>query len=859
MRVLLVGPDYEANLSLAYLASSLRAAGHRPAIAAFNTAEDAPSVLRMAGEAELVGLSMCFQVRAVQFLELAEALKRGRPQRPVIAGGHYASCAAFELLSRHPAIDLIVTHEGEQTLVELADLGEALLERAASVRGVVIRKEGKPFRSPPRPAIADLDRLPRPDRSGPARLLCGVPTAYLMGSRGCVSRCDYCCITTLHRLVPGPRFRQRTPEDVADEMAELYHRHGARQFVFHDDNFLVPSHEHNRERIARLHAFLIARGVSEIGLVLKCSPRDADRRILETLKELGLLRIFMGIESGSSCGLESIGRRQSVEQSERALEACEELGISTQYTMIILHPEASAATMLADLDFVTRHPGHPLNYCRAEIYAGTPLEARMLAAGRAKGNYLGRTYRYTDPTVERVWERGRDLFAGRCWGKDDLLGRVIRMDHQVAVLGRFYRGRKVRELVRSFLEWERELNLETAGFFRELVLACEDSRTGAASAFERTLEDLRRRELSSREGRIRQACDFRKALEGFSHASVEMGRRYALGLSRGRKFRGPRHAAAVAVAIGMLGCQVPESDARRAQDSSRPRTAEGRGPSRRRPDAGTIAPRPVPPRPDQGVAEAAPPPIDIRPEEGVAEAPPPPLDPRDDLGVAEAAPPPIDPTDIEPAVPPKPPPPPPPRADAGSRASGGKWQFGLTPGEQGQRERRRRSGGRDAGQQLPIPDPNDFRMDHGVAEAAPPPWEDGNRLRIDQGVAEAPPPPLELIHRSLLIRTKPQVSLSYAGREVTQPFALPTAGRVPLVIGEADGPISARLQPVGRTQTQLTFMVESSRPLAVQYGKLESPMPARIQVDLTADPADALVLQDPQTGARLEVRFHLQR
>lgn len=37
MRVLLVGPDYEENLSIRYLSSSLVNAGHEPVLAAFNS------------------------------------------------------------------------------------------------------------------------------------------------------------------------------------------------------------------------------------------------------------------------------------------------------------------------------------------------------------------------------------------------------------------------------------------------------------------------------------------------------------------------------------------------------------------------------------------------------------------------------------------------------------------------------------------------------------------------------------------------------------------------------------------------------------------------------------------------------
>src|SRR4030095_8718204 len=40
-------------------------------------------------------------------------------------------------------------------------------------------------------------------------MVAGIPTSYLMGSRGCYGNCSYCCITTLHRLAPGERSEER--------------------------------------------------------------------------------------------------------------------------------------------------------------------------------------------------------------------------------------------------------------------------------------------------------------------------------------------------------------------------------------------------------------------------------------------------------------------------------------------------------------------------------------------------------------------------------------------------------------------------------------------------------------------------
>ena len=98
------------------------------------------------------------------------------------------------------------------------------------------------------------------------------------------------------------------------------------------------------------------------------------------------------------------------------------------------------------------------------------------------------------PVSSRVWALGKDLFAGRCWGPDDLLGQVIRLDHQVAVRRHFYPAAQVSGLVEDFGAFEVALNLETAAFFRELLEACGEAPSDEAPALHRALADLGRRE-----------------------------------------------------------------------------------------------------------------------------------------------------------------------------------------------------------------------------------------------------------------------------------------------------------------------------------------------------------------------------
>jgi anaerobic magnesium-protoporphyrin IX monomethyl ester cyclase len=468
LRILLVGPSLEDNLSLRYLAGALQQAGEEVDIVSFNDAGDTAAVIEAAADYDAVGLSMAFQCRAREFLALAEALKQQLPQLRVIAGGHYASCAAEELLTHHPSIEIVVIHEGERTIVELARAGRH--GQLGDVAGIVYRdEEGRIVRTALREVIEDLDQLSFPDRSGQVHFFAGVPTVYLLGSRGCVSNCDYCCISSLHRMGGGKRFRQRDPERVADEMADLYHRRGYRHFIFHDDNFLVPSVAANHRRLDALERAWKERGLVDIGLTLKCRPPDASAEVLARLKQMGLLRVFLGVESASSEGLHSIGRRQTVEQSERALEICRDLGISSQYTIMTFHPDTTFETLRTDLRFARAHIDHAFNLAHTEIYAKTPLEQRMIKEGRAVGDYLGRFYRIADPRADLACDLFCQLFRERAWGMRGLQDSTIGMDHLSAVLGHFYPHSAVAPLRESIRQWRLEANRDMLELFAEVI------------------------------------------------------------------------------------------------------------------------------------------------------------------------------------------------------------------------------------------------------------------------------------------------------------------------------------------------------------------------------------------------------
>jgi len=562
VRVLLVGPDYEENLSIRYLSASLLTAGHETVLAAFNAATEIGAVANAARDADLVGLSICFQARAEEFLALAREVKARDPRKLVVAGGHYASCAAGALLAHHPEIDIVAIHEGERTLVEIAEAMPNLDERLPGIAGIAYRRADRVCFTEARPTVEDLDTLPAPDRRGPVHMVAGVPTSYLMGSRGCYGNCAYCCITTLHRLAPGKRFRQRQVESVADEMAALYRERGTRQFVFHDDNFLVPNEARNHERISALEQALARRGVENIALLIKCRPADANERVLRRLKELGLVRVFLGIEAATPRGLTALDREQTVEDSVRALDICAALDISAQFTLMTFHPDAVLETLRADIAFMRRYAGNPLNYCRAEIYAGTPLEQRMVECGRAWGDYRARAYRMLDPVADLACTTALDVFHSRCWSNGSVMLTTIGLDHAAAVAKRFYPGPQRAALARRVADWVQSVNGDTIDLLEEVVELSASSGGRADAKFRKKVRELRERECALREQSVAEGARLRLEL-----ASLRLSGHGGISW-----MRLARQAAAALLALGVRSAPLA-TQARAQQGQTAPASA----------------------------------------------------------------------------------------------------------------------------------------------------------------------------------------------------------------------------------------------------------------------------------------------
>jgi anaerobic magnesium-protoporphyrin IX monomethyl ester cyclase len=459
MRIALLGAELEENLGLRYMSSSLEAKGHECLIVAFDGMQDfRPAVQAVLDyQPTLVGLSMVFTSRAREFCRLAQLLREAGFQGHLTAGGHFASLNCERLLRDYPAFDSIGLGEGEDLLVELA----ADLDDPSAVSGLAFRDpQGTVRLNPSSGSREDLDSLPFPKRSRLNEYF-GKPIASILSSRGCWRNCAFCSINAWYRHCGGSKFRYRSVANIVAEMRELYFDHGVRIFNFQDDNFFLPKKRQAVERFAALRDSLAAEGMSGIAIAVKARPDSITREAVRVLDDLGLFRVFLGVENASQRGLDHLNRKCRVGQALEALAILNDFDVHVSFNLLLFEPDTVLEDIAINLRFLERHIENPFNFCRAEAYAGTGLEAKLAREGGLRGDYFGLDYRLKDPRSQAFHEIANHAFFQRNFSDYGLHYFNMQVDFYLQLLRRFQPQRLTAGLRAQARNFIRLTNLDT--------------------------------------------------------------------------------------------------------------------------------------------------------------------------------------------------------------------------------------------------------------------------------------------------------------------------------------------------------------------------------------------------------------
>jgi anaerobic magnesium-protoporphyrin IX monomethyl ester cyclase len=275
-------------------------------------------------------------------IEVAGMIKEYFPEKIIIVGGPHVSANPEHALSCE-FFDIGVMNEGEYTIVELLD---ALNNQRdyKQIKGIVYRAENKKIVvTEKREYILDLDSLPYPAYdliedisiyNPPPSNYKTLPVINMITSRGCPNQCTFC-----DNNIFGKKYRQRSAENICEEIKFLRETYGVKEIAFVDDTFLI-----DKKRIIKLFELLDKENIS---IYWTCGSRinNVDFEFLKFIKSKGCWHISFGIESGDEAILKLIKKNISIEKAKEVINWCSKLKIKTKGFFIIGHPTETIETI----------------------------------------------------------------------------------------------------------------------------------------------------------------------------------------------------------------------------------------------------------------------------------------------------------------------------------------------------------------------------------------------------------------------------------------------------------------------------------------------------------------------------------
>lgn len=493
--ILLIGFLQQGNLGLGYLSAVLRERGYTVVVADIEREPDELVALARSLDPMVVGFSLIFQFYILRYAALVEKMRAAGIDAHFTIGGHFASLSWRETLDLVPGLDSVVRFEGEETLVALADrLAEGC--RWDDLEGIALRRDGEPQTNALHHLLPNLDALPYPERSYEPDTVLGHRVFPIVASRGCARTCSFCSIHTFYRAAPGKVVRLRSPDLVADEMLHLHETRGATVFLFQDDDFPIFGpvwRKWTRRFLAELHARDLPRRVL---WKINCRADAVEPDLLTEMREAGLYLVYMGLESGSEEGLETLAKGITVEQNLRAVDMLKSLGLMYEFGFMLLDPSSTFQSIEENLRFletITADGGTAAVFCRMLPYDGTPIKDRLAAEGRLTGDVCDPDYDFLDPRLDGFYRDVNGLLKLSGWihGHTALSPSLNWAWNEVSVMRRLFPPLDgFEDYVQHLRETTREANRLLFAIVRDFAA----QHTGGPSA-EWTAEDIQARTM----------------------------------------------------------------------------------------------------------------------------------------------------------------------------------------------------------------------------------------------------------------------------------------------------------------------------------------------------------------------------
>jgi radical SAM superfamily enzyme YgiQ (UPF0313 family) len=278
---------------------------------------------------DVIGIT-AYTVHVNTVHNLFKKIKAWNPRTLTVVGGHHATIMPEDFLSDN--IDVIVIGEGIFTFREIVKRYERGMD-LEGIPGIATSDNGVLKKTQPAVNV-NLDAFPFPERKLTAKYRNNYysdwmkPLAAIRTSKGCPYRCNFCA---MWKLAEG-KYYKRSPEKIVEELEGIDEKY----VFFADDESLL-----DVPRMNELSKLIKERGIKKrYFLYGRSDTISRNPELIRVWKEIGLERVFVGLEFFRDEDLNYILKKSTVEDNNNAVKILQDLGIDI-YASLIVRPDFS--------------------------------------------------------------------------------------------------------------------------------------------------------------------------------------------------------------------------------------------------------------------------------------------------------------------------------------------------------------------------------------------------------------------------------------------------------------------------------------------------------------------------------------
>ncbi len=218
---------------------------------------------------------------------------------------------------------------------------------------------------------SSLDEIPYPRRDYLKLAYERYHLATIYTSRGCAhNRCTFCTVPNFYGR--GNTYRYRTVENVVGELKQIAEQ-GAKFVLFTDNDFIG----HPIEGTQR--AVKILEQAQALNLPLRyyfdCNIKVVKKESFQRLKELGLVAMFLGLESQSNRSLKRFGKGFRFSDIEKGIAILKELGIKIVPGWIMFERDSTLEEIEESIAFLHDLEPYNIHYLKGlYLSKDTPMD-----------------------------------------------------------------------------------------------------------------------------------------------------------------------------------------------------------------------------------------------------------------------------------------------------------------------------------------------------------------------------------------------------------------------------------------------------------------------------------------------------